>query len=73
MQCHSTEHATKDCTEAFSELTADGKPREQYIPQEASEADLYSTSIATGNNFANFEKVALQVRERGSGECCAVF
>lgn len=60
-QCHSTEHTTKDCTGEFSELDADGKPREQYVPQEMSVDDIFNNSIASGTNFSNFEKVALQV------------
>lgn len=60
-KCHSTEHTTKDCTEEFSALDAEGKPREQYVPEETSIDEIFKGSIASGTNFSNFEKVALQV------------
>ena len=43
-----------------SDTTADGKPREQYTPQDVDEAELFKGGIASGNNFSNFDKVALQ-------------
>ena len=61
LKCHSTEHTTKDCTEEFSALDAEGKPREQYVPEETSIDEIFKGSIASGTNFSNFEKVALQV------------
>ena len=60
-QCHSTEHTTKDCPNEYSELDAEGKPREQYTPAEISVDEMFNNNIQSGLNFGNFEKVALQV------------
>lgn len=53
---------SKDCPNPFSDVTEDGKPREAYIPPDlfTNENDLFS-GIQTGDNFHNFDKVALQV------------
>ncbi len=61
-KCHETGHMSKDCPNPFSNLTEDGKPREAYIPPDVptSEEELFQ-GIKTGSNFANFDKVALQV------------
>lgn len=68
-QCHSTGHMARDCQEPVSELTADGKPREQYVPPDVTdEHELFGSGIAIGNNFANFEKVALQVSDKLAGD-----
>lgn len=54
---------SKDCTNPVSALTADGKPRESYIPPDVTsdEKELFS-GIQTGINFSGFDKVILQVR-----------
>lgn len=53
---------SRDCPNPFSDVTADGKPREAYIPPDVTsdEKELFE-SIQTGANFSRFEQVALQV------------
>lgn len=62
-QCHETGHSAKDCPNPFSELTEDGKPREQYIPPDVTsdENELFKGGIAAGRNFDSFDSVALEV------------
>lgn len=52
---------SKDCTNPFSELTAEGKPREAYIPAEITDEKELFEGIQTGANFNSFDKVVLQV------------
>lgn len=51
----------KDCPQA--NIGPDGKERENYIPPDVNENELFSSGITTGNNFSNFENVMLQVRQ----------
>lgn len=51
----------KDCDQ--ENVGPDGKPRENYIPEEIKdENELFQNGITTGHNFVNFDNVALQVR-----------
>ncbi|XP_032788085.2 probable ATP-dependent RNA helicase vasa-like [Daphnia magna] len=61
-KCHEAGHTSKDCPNPFSELTEDGKPREQYIPEAVTcdEKELFK-GIVCGERFNNFDKVVLQV------------
>ncbi|XP_059350996.1 probable ATP-dependent RNA helicase vasa-like [Daphnia carinata] len=60
--CHEAGHSSKDCPNPFNELTEDGKPREQYIPEAVTcdEKELFK-GIVCGERFSNFDKVVLQV------------
>ncbi|XP_059353286.1 probable ATP-dependent RNA helicase vasa-like [Daphnia carinata] len=61
-ECHEAGHTSKGCPNLFSELTEDGKPREQYILEAViyDEKEL-NKGIICGERFNNFVKVVLQI------------
>ncbi|XP_059352511.1 probable ATP-dependent RNA helicase vasa-like [Daphnia carinata] len=58
--CNEADHTSKGCPNLFSELTEDGKPHEQYIP-EAVTCDERNClrALSLWERFNNFDKVVL--------------
>ena len=60
-QCGDSGHMAQDCTSTQTMDGPDGKPRENYIPQDEDENLLFEGSIKSGVNFNDFDNIPLQV------------